>query len=137
MNRGDFQQLAELHLQHAKALLDTKLYSGAYYLCGYTIECALKACIARRTKEFDFPDKTLANSAWTHDLKKLAEVTGLTADFESAKQADEALRANWQTVNGWSESSRYESKLQSEAEGFVMAVSDPDHGVLSCIKQYW
>ena len=42
MNRSDFQELAELHLQHARALLDAQLYSGAYYMCGYVIECSLK-----------------------------------------------------------------------------------------------
>ena len=40
MNRNDFQQLAEDHLRHAKALLDAELYSGAYYICGYEVECA-------------------------------------------------------------------------------------------------
>jgi len=54
MNRSDFQQLAEDHLRHGKALLDAGLYSGAYYMCGYVVECALKACICKRTKEFDF-----------------------------------------------------------------------------------
>jgi hypothetical protein len=34
MNRNDFQQLADDHLRHAKALLDAELYSGAYYIYG-------------------------------------------------------------------------------------------------------
>jgi hypothetical protein len=33
VNRSDFQALAGLHLQHAKALLDAQLHSGAYYMC--------------------------------------------------------------------------------------------------------
>ena len=137
MNRSDFQELAELHLQHAKALIDARLYSGAYYMCGYAIECALKACIARRTNQFDFPDKRLANSAWTHDLVELAKVSGLKPDFDAAKQGDHLLGDNWQAVDGWSETSRYETHLQHEAEALLTAVSDPAHGVLACIKRFW
>ncbi|MBI0577948.1 HEPN domain-containing protein [Neobacillus cucumis] len=46
-------------MKDAKVLLDHECYDGAYYLSGYVIECALKACIAKYTKEFDFPDKKL------------------------------------------------------------------------------
>jgi hypothetical protein len=70
VNRSNFQQLAELHLQHAKALLDAQLYSGAYYMCGYVVECALKACICKQTKQYDFYPRE-AQKAWTHKFKDL------------------------------------------------------------------
>jgi hypothetical protein len=120
LNRGDFQELAEDHLRHAKALLDAELYSGAYYMCGYAIECALKACIARRTNQFDFPDKRFANSVWTHDLAEC-----------------DALRGKWQTVDYWSEDSRYEPRAQKAAADLFSAVADPDHGMLACLKRFW
>jgi HEPN domain-containing protein len=53
MNREDFQQLAESRLKEARALLTAELPDGAYYLAGYAIECALKACIAKRTQQHD------------------------------------------------------------------------------------
>ncbi|WP_367997183.1 HEPN domain-containing protein [Planktothrix pseudagardhii] len=56
MNRQDFQDLAETRRKEAKVLLDNHQYSGAYYLSGYVIECALKACIAKKTRKYDFPD---------------------------------------------------------------------------------
>lgn len=124
-------------IRHARALMDARLYSGAYYICGYTIECALKACIARRTNQFDFPDKRFASSAWTHDLAELVKVSGLKPDFEVAKQADDVLRGNWQTVDSWSQDSRYEPRTQKAAEDLFTAVSDPVHGVLACIKRFW
>jgi HEPN domain-containing protein len=55
MNRADFQQLAELRLQDAEALLQAGRYEAAYYLAGYAIECALKACIAKRTEAESSP----------------------------------------------------------------------------------
>jgi HEPN domain-containing protein len=68
MNRADFQQLSELRLREAQALLAAGLPDGAYYLAGYAVECALKACIAKRTREHDFADKKLVNDSHTHDL---------------------------------------------------------------------
>ena len=55
-------------------LLKAGHFSGAYYLAGYSVECALKACIAKQTARYDFPDKSKANDSFVHDLKKLAGV---------------------------------------------------------------
>ncbi len=138
MNRSDFQELAELHLQHAKALLEAQLYSGAYYLCGYVVECALKACICKRTNQFDFyPRPEEARDAWTHKFAKLVRVAELDEQFTSARQADNALDVKWREAESWSERSRYERHSQEEAEDFFAAVSDPAHGVLACIKRFW
>jgi hypothetical protein len=43
MNSADFQKLATIRLAEEKILLRNKQYAGAYYLAGYSIECALKA----------------------------------------------------------------------------------------------
>ncbi len=138
MNRDDFQKLAELHLQHAKALQNAGLDSGAYYICGYVVECALKACICSRTNQFDFyVHPRVASKAWSHEFGKLIEVSGLEEEFRAARQSDRVLDVNWKTVEDWSEDSRYEPRGQREAEDLVVAVSDPDHGVPSCIRRYW
>jgi HEPN domain-containing protein len=68
MNRTDLQEIAEIRLRESKALLAAGLFDGTYYLAGYAVECALKACIAKRTQEHDFPDKKLVNDSHTHDL---------------------------------------------------------------------
>jgi len=59
MNRDDIKKLARIRLKEAKALLKARLFSGAYYLAGYVVECGLKACICRKTKRFDFPPKDI------------------------------------------------------------------------------
>jgi HEPN domain-containing protein len=139
VNRADFQELAELHLQHARALLDAKLYSGAYYMCGYVVECALKACICKRTKEFDFyrsPDES--RDAWSHDFRKLIRAAGLESELNAARAADPDLNVNWESVaNNWSSDSRYEPHGQQEAQLLLDAIVDPDHGVFSCLRQLW
>ena len=73
LNRTDLQQLAEDRVIDAKVLLDAGRWSGAYYVAGYAIECALKSCLAKRTNLHDFPDRALAQKAFTHDLQELLE----------------------------------------------------------------
>jgi len=69
MNRSDFKKLAKVRLKDAQALLEKGCYSGAYYLAGYAVECGLKACIAKQTREFDFPpDRKVIDAVYIHDL---------------------------------------------------------------------
>jgi len=88
VNRADFQKLSRLRIKEAKALLDGGLYSGAYYLAGYAVECALKACIAKLTKEHDFPDREVVNKSWSHRLSQLVEVAGLEKERNEKARLD-------------------------------------------------
>ena len=74
MNRDQFKELALLRLKDAEVLLKAGQYDSAYYISGYVIECALKACLARQTHQGDFPDKKHVNDSWTHSLKALVSV---------------------------------------------------------------
>ena len=80
MKRSDFQKLAEIRIAEAEILLKAKKYDGAYYLAGYAVECALKACVAKRTARYDYPDKDLANQCYTHKL-----VTGRRDGFSTIR----------------------------------------------------
>jgi hypothetical protein len=138
LNRSDFQQLAEDHLRHAKALLDAQLYSGTYYMCGYVVECALKACICKKTNQFDFhPSPEASRAAWSHDFEKLIRAADLESEINAARELDRALDVKWESVENWSPNSRYEPHGQPEAQLILDAVADQDHGVFSCIKQLW
>jgi hypothetical protein len=120
MNRGDFQQLAEEHLRHAKALLDAGLYSGAYYMCGYVVECALKACICRKTNQFDFyPKPTVSRDAWSHEFEKLIALADLGPKIDQERRNDNRLEVNWRTVGDWEPKSRYDQHPKQEAEDLM------------------
>jgi len=58
--RRNLRKLAETRLKEAQILYDNRFWSGSYYLAGYSIECALKACIAKQTRKSQFPDKRRA-----------------------------------------------------------------------------
>ena len=116
-------------------MLDNGRYEGAYYLCGYVVECGLKACIAKQTKRYDFPDRRTVNDSYTHDLTKLIKTAGLLLEQEMGR--DEDFAANWSVVKEWSEGSRYEKVSENAARDLYSAVVDVEHGVLQWIRQYW
>ncbi len=138
MNRNDFQALSDLRARDAKALLDAGHYPGAYYLFGYAIECALKSCIAKRVKEFDFPDKKFANECWVHDIQKLINLAGLKDKLDIAINADATFGANWNLIKDWSEEARYNASVtRRKAEEFFEAGHNPRNGILIWIKTNW
>jgi HEPN domain-containing protein len=75
-DRTTFQLLAEQRLAEAKLLLQNGFPSGAYYLAGYSIECALKARISRDFRADEIPDKKLIDRVYVHDLNKLLALAG-------------------------------------------------------------
>ena len=137
MKRRDFQQLASIRLREANALLAAGHWEGAYYLGGYVVECALKACIARRTERHEFPDKHRAQSSHTHRIKDLIRVAGIEEDLEAASKTDLQFAANWQAVEAWSEQSRYEPRTESDATNLLFALKEKKHGVLRWLKEHW
>ena len=137
MNRADFQEIAETRLRESKALLDAGFPDGAYYLAGYAVECALKACIAKRTQQHDFPDKKLVNDSHTHDLGKLIQLAELKVDLDIAMQGNRAMQSSWGAIQDWSETSRYERRNAQEASDLLQAVEDQAGGLLPWIRLRW
>lgn len=138
LNRYDLQRLADLRVEEARLLLDNGYYSGAYYLLGYAVECALKACIARQSAEFDFPDMERTRDSHNHDFRRLVVTAGLTADFLSEHRSSSQFRNNWDTVTKWKTNSRYQHSI-SEAQAAEMfdAVTGDNGGILPWIKSKW
>jgi hypothetical protein len=109
---------------------------GAYYLAGYTVECALKACIAKATKRFDFPPRSVQD-IYTHDLTKLVRQAGLEADLQREIGSDPEFGRRWAVVRLWTEESRYQRKSGQEARELYEAITDQQHGVLRWLKERW
>jgi HEPN domain-containing protein len=137
VNRAELQRLAKERINDARVLLAAGRWSGAYYVAGYAVECALKACIAKLMKSEEFPDKKFAEKCWTHNLAQLLDLATLKGDFDAAQATDSALRENWNTVKDWTEDSRYARSTKAEAENLYAAITDQKHGVLSWLKLRW
>ena len=101
MNRYDFQKLAGIRLEDAKTLIRNGRCEGCYYLSGYVVECGLKACIAKLTKRYDFPERSLLQGAYTHDLSLLLKMAKLEAARDIEFERDNEFRLNWLVVKDW------------------------------------
>lgn len=138
MNRTGLQNLSRLRKREAATLLRARHYAGAYYLAGYAVECALKACLAKQTKKHDFPNKKLGTEAWTHDLQRLVQLAGLSAALDQGMKVNPALELNWSIVKDWSEAVRYELGITSaEARDLYSACTTRRNGVLAWIRERW
>ena len=135
----ELRQLAEDGVADASALLDAGRWSAAYYLVGYAVECALKACIAKQTREHDFPDRDFVREAYSHDLWKLINLTELRTELKrtSDPKPNPALSLNWDVVVLWSEKARYRQIDEIEARQLFQAVTDPSKGILPWIQTCW
>lgn len=137
MDRKDLQSLSRIRAREAKALLDAGFHDGAYYLAGYAVECALKACIAKKTARHEFPDKDRVNDSYTHRLDRLIKLAGLEKPHAALMGSDLGFRRNWGFVNRWSEESRYQRPDPKDAEALVAAIMKRRDGILSWLRHYW
>jgi hypothetical protein len=140
MTRSDLQQLAELRINEAKLLLDNGYYQGAYYICGYAIELALKACIVRGFQD-QWLDKALVkelSKLHTHDLATLLNFNGLIrADLDRRTASNPAFGAAWRLALQWSADKRYEIKTgEKDAYDFYEAVTGTD-GIVPWLRTKW
>ncbi len=136
MNRLDFQAIAYQRLHEAEHLLVGRYFSGAYYLAGYAVECALKACVAKQTQLHDFPpDLSTVREIYTHSLVKLLRIAGLEQSL--TRHESSGLRRKWATVQEWNENSRYQIVSQEDTTSMLDAVGNRDEGVLLWLTQHW
>lgn len=118
-------------------MLKLGLFDGAYYLAGYAVECALKACIAKGTGRGEFPDKKKVDSSHSHNLRALIKVAGLDEARIKRSGTDPDFRTNWDVVQSWSEQSRYQKNRPEAAHALLGAVGDGRNGVIPWIKLQW
>jgi len=138
MNRASFQRISNIRVREARKLLDETYFCGAYYLIGYSIECALKACISKQIRRYDFPDKKLITESYTHDLEKLIKISGLITDFDNDKRTIPDLELNWTIVKDWKEDSRYiDGVTENQARDLYNACTNRHNGILTWIKRKW
>lgn len=137
MNRGLLRKLSQTRIAEAETLFANRNYSGAYYLAGYAVECAVKACIARKTKLYDFPDKNFAAKCYTHDLPDLVKLADLESLRQSLATRDTNFNLNWTVVKDWKETSRYEIISKVRAGELISSITEPNSGIVQWLQQHW
>jgi hypothetical protein len=132
----ELRTLAEMRRSEALALYEKDLFSGAYYLAGYAIELALKACICRMFNAEAIPDKGFVNSIYTHRLTDLIEIANMKKLVENNKK-DTTFEAFWGVVVNWSSEARYEIITQKQCAAMIAAAFHEKGGIYPWIKSHW
>lgn len=120
-------------------MFDAKRYPAAYYIAGYSVECAIKACIANQTKQYEFPDKARATDAFQHKFSDLIKsVRALDVAHKHDIGANAQFAARWAVVSRWSVDSRYDLGIdRKDAKDMIEAVTDVPDGVLEWFRSHW
>lgn len=137
LDRKILKSLVKERIIESRTLLKEGCYSGAYYICGYAIEYALKSCFAKNIKKCEFPDLNALKQIYTHTPKDLVKASGLGIEIDKQIKKDRIFAVYWQVVSSWSEESRYQIHNPKKAQDLYKAVNNSKHGVLKWIKKYW
>jgi hypothetical protein len=102
---ADLMTIARERLSDAETLLNAGRYNGAVYLCGYSIEIALKHKICLTLSWTGFPSTTREfekfKSLKTHDLDVLLSFTGIETTLKATYLVE------WSAVGIWNPEARY------------------------------
>ena len=123
LTRTNLQALALEKRDDARLLFDHGRWSNAYYLYGYAVELALKACVARKFLADTIPDKKLVLQTYTHRIADLIALAELKTELV-VKRQNEKFTTRWGIVEEWSEEARYAMHEESLARGMLDAVED-------------
>lgn len=101
----DLLAIAKARLEDANVLFSNDRMDGAGYLCGYTVELALKARICRTLSWAGFPEKRneFENFASfkTHKLEVLLSLSGQEQRIKTENLSE------WSAVATWDPETRY------------------------------
>jgi len=137
MRRRDLQGFAQSKLDDAVLMLQHQRWSSAYYLAGYAVEFALKACIARQVASETIPDKAFLRDVFSHKFPELVGLAGLRLELRQAQDGDPDFASYWAIVLEWTPDVRYSGSGALEAQLLAQAVGEPEHGVLQWIRRFW
>lgn len=133
--RSELQDLARLRLREAELLLEAGHSAASMYLCGYAVECALKARICRLLQMESYPEGKLRPVYGVHDLQQLLTLAGMTAELAGSQQD---FQERWVRVSQWTPEWRYTARRsETEARWFLRLVQDEVEGVFSWISRSW
>ena len=121
---SELRRVARARAQDAEILLNAKRYDAAFYICGYSVELALKARICRTLKWPGFPEGGQEfnglQSVKTHDLDVLLKFSGIET------RVIENYFREWSAVLGWRPEWRYQVGQFSSQDATTM---------LTCTKE--
>jgi hypothetical protein len=100
LSKAELRKIAKARLKDAEVLFNARRLDGAIYLCGYSIEIALKSAICRTLRWNGYPSTKKEfegfQSFKTHNLDILLSLSGVEATIKSSFFAEWAAVARWE-----------------------------------------
>ena len=138
ITRSELKKLVDRRLRDAHVLISGRRYESAYYIAGYAVECAIKACIAKQFKRNTIPDRRLVNETYKHDFENLLRTAGLFDRLEDDTKANPGLGSSWSVVKDWKPDVRYSTeKTKLDANDLIDAIENSNDGILPWLVRYW
>jgi hypothetical protein len=139
MNRAELKQLSMDRVGDAEILLANGRWAAAYYLLGYAVETALKACILKFVEETGviFTDKKFAEKCWSHRFNELLKQANLEPTHGRDIAVNAPFDSHWSIASLWTEVSRYHQKTEADARNLYDAITNDPDGVLPWITKHW
>jgi HEPN domain-containing protein len=135
-NRRDFQRLARMRLRDARVLMRSGHSEAAYYLTGLAVECAVKACIAKNTRRYDFPpNQNAIKEIYTHDLAKLIRAAKLETALDTDRKGNILFKNKWDVLKDWNVNTRYATSGLNARD--LYAAVTGRNGVMQWLRQRW
>ena len=106
-------------------------------MAGYSVEFALKACIAKKIRKSGIPDKNFLYNFFQHDLRVLIKLAGLEGLRGKLEKINTDFAVNWGILKEWDSSSRYKVYTEIEATELYNSIISRKGGVLPWIRNYW
>jgi hypothetical protein len=122
--------LARQHEVTARLAADSKeACAQALFHCGIGLECVLKAYIMHKERLNSWPSKAAREELYTHDIRKLMAIAGLTI------AATQPQAAGWLVMQQWDRNQAYDPKRMPRrvARAYVEACFGKE-GVATWIK---
>mgnify|MGYP000467504503 FL=1 len=106
----ELSRLAEERLIDAKTLFEAERYDGAFYICGYALEMALKSRVCHSLNWDEYPGngKDGYKSFRTHKFDDLLHLSGVEKEIRAK------LMSEWSIVMKWDPEIRYSSEKQKK-----------------------
>lgn len=138
VTRSELRKLVERRLKDAHLLVGGRRYDSAYYIAGYAVECAIKACIARQFRRNTIPDRQLVNDTYSHDFEKLLKTAGLYQELQVDVTTNRGLGSSWSVIKDWKPEVRYSNeKTRLDARDLIDAIENPNDGIIQWLARHW
>jgi hypothetical protein len=127
---AEWLTLARQHELSAQRLgINRETRQQAILHAGFSIECLLKATIMKVERFNTWPSQSARGDLYTHDLRRLVEIAGITLTPDSQSAAEWSIVLQWDRRQGYDPNTMKRRVVRS----YLEAAFGPT-GVAKCLK---